>query len=168
MCVVFTWVISAGEACIYRRSFFILFFEELVTLYDILIGVGRESQELNTSKPIWMVENQITLVSKGIAYSVWGKKLYTPQKEKVSTSILFLVVRLFYQSWLERRPSLHTLLMTLLEKLPTMLFGGDEMMLPFGANSHNALCSNAFFPWFFSLGTHLMFSYTMTQASFVR
>ncbi|XVE89494.1 hypothetical protein DITRI_Ditri20bG0001100 [Diplodiscus trichospermus] len=26
-------------------------------------------------------------------------------------------------------------------------FGGDEMMFPFGDNNHNALWSNAFFPW---------------------
>ncbi|XP_022720026.1 agamous-like MADS-box protein AGL80 [Durio zibethinus] len=26
-------------------------------------------------------------------------------------------------------------------------FGGNEMMLPFGDNNHNALWSNAFFPW---------------------
>ncbi|XWS64399.1 hypothetical protein CRYUN_Cryun05aG0001200 [Craigia yunnanensis] len=26
-------------------------------------------------------------------------------------------------------------------------FGGDEVMLPFGDNNHNALWSNAFFPW---------------------
>ena len=26
-------------------------------------------------------------------------------------------------------------------------FGGDAMMLPFGDNNHNALWSNAFFPW---------------------
>ena len=56
-------LVFIGGAFLFYFIFWEGFIGELGTLYDVLIAVGRESQEFNTSKPIWMVENQITLVS---------------------------------------------------------------------------------------------------------